>query len=160
MPMRPPAGAPSRWLAHAALAALAVAVAACGSGPIPGQSTTTTTTTTTSSGGGCTAATAKSSVTVDATTSLKFIPATVCLKAGGTVTWVNTGAIPHTTTDEPNLASNKANAALPAGATGWNDLLPHSGSKASVTLKTPGTYKYFCIPHELLGMLGQITVVS
>jgi plastocyanin len=23
-----------------------------------------------------------------------------------------------------------------------------------------GLYKYFCIPHETLGMLGQITVVS
>ncbi|HUY60948.1 MAG TPA: plastocyanin/azurin family copper-binding protein [Candidatus Dormibacteraeota bacterium] len=158
MPMRPPVGAPSRWLARCTLAPLVLLVAACGSGPIPGQSTTTTTTTT--AGGGCTAATAKSSVTVDATTSLKFIPATACLKAGGTVTWVNTGAIPHTTTDEPALASNKADAALPAGATGWNQLLPHGGSKFTLTLKVPGTYKYFCIPHELLGMVGQITVVS
>ena len=159
MRMRPPVGATSRWLARCTLPTLALLVAACGSGPIPGQSTTTTTTTA-SSGGGCTAATAKTSITIDATTSLKFAPATACLKAGGTVTWVNTSSLPHTTTDEPSLAANKADAALPAGATGWNQLLPHAGSKFSLTLKTPGTYKYFCIPHELLGMVGQITVVS
>ena len=30
----------------------------------------------------------------------------------------------------------------------------------SLKFTVAGTYKYFCIPHELLGMVGQITVVS
>jgi plastocyanin len=144
-------------------ASAALLVAACGTGPIPGQSTTTTSTSTstssTSTSGGCSAATAQTAVTVDATDALKFSPASVCLKAGGTITWKNVGNIFHTTTDEAALAANPANAELPSGATGWNHPLNPGGS-FSLKLTVPGTYKYFCIPHETLGMLGQITVVS
>jgi plastocyanin len=145
-------------------ASSAVLLAACGTGPIPGQSSTSTTSTSTStsstsSSGGCSAATAQAAVTVDATDALKFSPASVCLKAGGTITWKNVGNIFHTTTDESALAANPANAELPSGATGWNHPL-NPGASFSLKLTVPGTYKYFCIPHETLGMLGQITVVS
>jgi len=143
-------------------ASTAVLLAACGTGPIPGQSSTSTTSTSTSStssSGGCSAATAQAAVTVDATDALRFVPASVCLKAGGTITWKNVGNIFHTTTDESALAANPANAELPSGATGWNHPL-NPGASFSLKLTVPGTYKYFCIPHETLGMLGQITVVS
>ncbi len=144
-------------------ATAAVLVAACGTGPIPGQSATTTTGTSSSSSsgasGGCTAATAQTAVTVDTTNSLKYAPASVCLKVGGTVTWKNVGNVFHTTTDEASLAASAADAALPSGATGWNHAL-NPGASFSLKLTVAGTYKYFCIPHESLGMLGQITVVS
>ena len=32
------------------------------------------------------------------------------------------------------------------------------GESYELTLETPGTYRYFCIPHEQLGMKGTITV--
>ena len=152
---------PSLFLGLLAASA-ALLLAACGTGPIPGQpttSTTSTSTSSTSSSGGCSAATAKTAVTVDATNSLRFVPASVCLKAGGTITWKSVSDIFHTTTDESALAANPANAELPPGATGWNHPL-NPGTSFSLKLTVPGTYKYFCIPHETLGMLGQITVVS
>lgn len=158
----PTARRPPLLLGLAALGA-ALLVAACGTGPIPGQpagaSGTPGSTTSTTSSGGCTATNAQSAVTVDATNSLKFVPASVCLKAGGTITWKNVGNLPHTTTDEASLAANPADAALPSGASPWNHPL-NPGVPFSLKLTVPGTYKYFCIPHELLGMLGQITVVS
>ena len=161
---RPPFVRPSMLFGALAVAS-AVFLAACGTGPIPGQSSTQTSTSTSStstsssSSGGCTAANAQTAVTVDATNALKFVPATVCLKVGGTITWKNVGNIFHTTTDEKALAANPANAELPAGATGWNHPL-NPGASYSLKFTVAGTYKYFCIPHESLGMLGQITVVS
>ncbi|MHB1500455.1 MAG: cupredoxin domain-containing protein [Candidatus Dormibacteria bacterium] len=144
--------------------AAALLLAACGTGPIPGQSTSLTSTSSgsssgSSSSGGCTAANAKSAVTVIANNSFKFVPASVCLKVGGAITWKNTGNLPHTTTDIASLAANPANAVLPKGATGWNHAL-QPGVPYSLKFTVAGTYKYFCIPHELLGMVGQITVVS
>ncbi len=153
---------PPLLLGLAALGA-ALLVAACGTGPIPGQPAgaggTPGSSTSTTSSGGCTAASAQSAVTVDATNSLKFTPASVCLKAGGTITWKNVGNIFHTTTDDSALAASPGDAALPSGASSWNHPLNPGGS-FSLKLTVPGTYKYFCLPHESLGMLGQITVVS
>lgn len=47
---------------------------------------------------------------------------------------------------------------IPADAEPWNSdyLLP--GETFAVTLTVPGVYDYFCIPHELAGMLGRIVV--
>lgn len=133
---------------------------ACGTGPIPGQAAGQPSSSTTgSSSSSCTATTAQSSVTIDATDALRFVPDTACLKVGGTVTWKNTGTISHTTTDTPSLAAVAADAELPAGATAWSHPLP-PGASWSLKLTVAGTYKYFCIPHETLGMLGSITVVS
>ncbi|HVA20768.1 MAG TPA: plastocyanin/azurin family copper-binding protein [Candidatus Micrarchaeia archaeon] len=140
-----------------------LALAACGSGPIPGQPVGTATAATQPGGAGgstaCTAATAKPAVTIDATNAFKFSPASVCLKAGGTVTWKNVGNVYHTTTDMTSLAASAKDAAVPAGATGWNHPLPPAASW-SLALRTPGLYKYFCVPHESLGMLAQITVAG
>jgi plastocyanin len=112
-----------------------------------------------SSGTSATCSNPQSSVTIDATDSLRFSPASVCLKVGGKVTWKNTGTITHTTTDEASLAAKASDAALPSGATGWNHTLA-PGTSFTLKFTVAGLYKYFCIPHETLGMLGQITVVS
>ena len=144
-----------------AVAGVALLLSACGTGPIPGKASAQQTSPGASPGssGGCTAATAQTSVTIAASASLKFTPSAACLKAGGTVTWKNTGNISHTTTDEPSLAASPADSKLPAGATGWTHVLA-GGATFSLKLTVPGTYKYFCIPHETLGMVGSITVVS
>lgn len=143
-----------------ALVALALFVSACGTGPIPGQPAGQATSSSSSSTPtGCTTANAQASITIDATNSLKFVPATACLKTGGTVTWKSTSDITHTTTDEPSLAAVASDAAIPKGATGWNHILA-AGTSFSLKLTVPGTYKYFCIPHETLGMVASITVVS
>ncbi|HVC39617.1 MAG TPA: plastocyanin/azurin family copper-binding protein [Candidatus Dormibacteraeota bacterium] len=140
-----------------AVGGIALLLSACGTGPIPGQAGPQPAAT--SSGGGCTAANAQTSVTIDAGNNLKFSPATACLKTGGTVTWKNTGNILHTTTDTPSLAASAADSVLPKGATPWDHQLPAGGS-FSLKLTVPGTYRYFCKPHETLGMVASITVVS
>ena len=143
-----------------ALAALAFFMSACGTGPIPGQAAGQATSSSSSSTStGCTAANAQASITIDATDSLKFVPATACLKTGGTVTWKSTSSITHTTTDQLPLAAVASDAALPKGASGWNHILA-AGASFSLKLSVAGTYKYFCIPHETLGMVASITVVG
>ncbi|MGH7641754.1 MAG: cupredoxin domain-containing protein [Candidatus Dormibacteria bacterium] len=142
-----------------AVAGIALLMTACGTGPIPGGPSQPSPGSSGGSTSACTAATAQSSITIDAGDNLKFAPATACLKVGGTVTWKNTGDVAHTTTDTPSLAAVAADSVLPAGAAAWSHPLP-AGSSWSLKLTVAGTYKYFCIPHETLGMLGSITVVS
>lgn len=47
---------------------------------------------------------------------------------------------------------------IPEGAASWNSgfLLP--GQHFEVTLLRPGVYDYYCIPHEMAGMVGRIIV--
>jgi plastocyanin len=144
-----------------AVGAIALLLAACGTGPIPGQpSSQATAASSGSSSGSCTAATAQSAVTVDAGDDLKFSPASVCLKVGGTITWKNTGDISHSITDDAADAAVASDALLPPGAKSWNHDPLAGGASWSLKFTVAGKYKYFCIPHETLGMLGSITVVS
>jgi plastocyanin len=109
---------------------------------------------------GCTASRSKSTVTVDATSAFRFVPASVCLRLNGTVTWTNTTTdLDHTSTDEPSLAANPSDASIPPGGHGWNLTLP-SGHSAHLTFRMAGVYRYFCIVHEAIGMLGVVVVVS
>lgn len=47
---------------------------------------------------------------------------------------------------------------IPAAAEPWDTdfLLP--GESVEVTLRAPGVYDYYCIPHELAAMVGRIVV--
>jgi plastocyanin len=45
-----------------------------------------------------------------------------------------------------------------ADAISHDDYLNAPGETYSVTLKTPGTYGYYCEPHQGGGMVGTITV--
>ena len=96
---------------------------------------------------------------MDATSSYRFVPAVVCLRVGGTVTWTNTTEdADHTSTDEPSLAASASDATIPQGGLGWNLRLP-SGRSEHRTFKIAGVYRYFCIPHETVGMVGVVDVV-
>jgi hypothetical protein len=64
------------------------------------------------------------------------------------VTWTNTGSVQHTVTDDPSKAVNAADAAPPSGAPAWDSGPVNGDQTFSHTFTTPGTYKYFCIPHE------------
>ena len=74
-----------------------------------------------------------------------FSPANITVEPGTTVTWVQSGNNPHTTTSYDGL---------------WDSGILEGGSGAtySFTFQEPGTYDYFCIPHEDLGMVGSVTV--
>lgn len=99
--------------------------------------------------------------TVEMTDEFTFVPVEIVLKAGGKVTWVNSSEMTtHTSTADRKKAADAANVELPPGTKPWNSRFMDPGERFSVTFDEPGTYRYFCIPHEKLGMLGTIRVVG
>ncbi|HQU16732.1 MAG: cupredoxin domain-containing protein [Gammaproteobacteria bacterium] len=91
---------------------------------------------------------------------LTFEPQVLTVRAGQTVEWRNGSLLVHTVTADPALAANTKDVALPAGAKPFNsgDLKP--GAVFRHTFRVPGRYRYFCIPHEGAGMIGNIVVTG
>lgn len=88
-----------------------------------------------------------------------FQPKQLTIRAGQSVEWNNTAALEkHTVTADLSLAKKPQDVALPAGAEPFNsgDLKP--GQRFRHTFSVPGNYRYFCIPHESMGMVGEIDV--
>ena len=94
-----------------------------------------------------------------------FEPSVAAVDAGAEITFTNEGDEPHSVTAYQD--------SVPAGADffssgGFNteeaardnvgDTLIAPGDAFTLTLDEPGTYKYFCIPHEDHGMKGEIQV--
>jgi plastocyanin len=85
------------------------------------------------------ATTASNSVAISG---MQFQPATIRVKAGEKITWINNATMPHTVTS-PNyglLASQRLN----------------RGSVFSHTFEQPGTYTYYCALHP--SMTGRVIV--
>ncbi len=76
-----------------------------------------------------------------------FDEADITVPVGTTVTWVQNGDNPHTTTSYDGL---------------WDSGLMAGGSRGtfSFTFDEPGTYTYYCRPHEAMGMVGTVTVAG
>ena len=74
-----------------------------------------------------------------------FDKADITIEPGTTVTWVQRGQYGHTTTSYDGL---------------WDSGLIEGGTEGtySYTFEEPGTYEYFCRPHEEVGMVGTVTV--
>jgi plastocyanin len=89
---------------------------------------------------------------------IAFSPKEVRIKAGQTVRWINTTTQIHTVTTDPALAANPINAAVPTGATPFHSGNIEGGASFSMKLVVPGTYKYFCKPHETMGHVGTVIV--
>lgn len=70
-----------------------------------------------------------------------FTPATLTIKSGETVTFINEDAAPHTAT-----ATNKS----------FDTKRLNKGASASLTFSNPGSFDYFCKFHRK--MKGRITV--
>ncbi len=92
------------------------------------------------------AALAQESVTVSMEDNY-FDQANITVEPGTTVTWVQNGENPHTSTSYDGL---------------WDSGLIEGGAEGSVsyTFEEPGTYSYFCGPHEDQGMVGTVTVTG
>ena len=91
-------------------------------------------------------------------TIMKFVPERVTINAGETVRWDNTSVVPHTVTAVHKLAKRSKDVELPKGAEQFNsgNLAAHKVYEHKFTV--PGTYRYFCIQHEMLGMEGEVIV--
>jgi plastocyanin len=99
-------------------------------------------------------------VTVRMTSRDTFVPKTLTIKVGDTVVWENDSPGVHTVTDNSALASAKQDASMPAGTEPFNSGPIEAGQQYSHTFMAPGTYKYFCVPHEADGMVGTIIVTK
>ncbi len=94
-----------------------------------------------------------------------FDPETLTVAPGTSVTFVNESEEAHTVTayeDElpdgaPYFASGGFDSESAARADLADGLVP-SGETYEVTLDEPGTYRYFCVPHEGEPMRGTIVV--
>jgi plastocyanin len=87
-----------------------------------------------------------------------YEPVGLLIQPGQTVRWTNKdpGNAHTATAYHPDNDGHPLR--IPAGAESWNSdyLLPDKSF--SIVLTVPGVYDYFCIPHELAGMVGRIVV--
>jgi plastocyanin len=79
-----------------------------------------------------------------------FQPESLNVFTGDTITWVNKGHIPHTTTSGVD--------GKPDGL--WDTKHLARGESFSYVFSQPGTYRYFCRPHHGLGMKGVVVVTN
>lgn len=98
------------------------------------------------------------SAVVETTNRLRFLPDTVRIRTGETVRWRNSSDLVHTVTADSGRALRPVSVHLPASAKPFHsgDLRP--GEEFQHTFRVPGTYRYFCVPHELAGMVGVVIV--
>ncbi|MDO5758621.1 MAG: plastocyanin/azurin family copper-binding protein [Rhodobacterales bacterium] len=89
-----------------------------------------------------------------------FDPYGLMIQSGQTVRWTNRdkGNSHTATTYDPRI--NDRPRRIPKGATPFNSdyLLPDESFE--VTLVVPGVYDFYCIPHEMSGMVGRIIVAG
>lgn len=89
-----------------------------------------------------------------------FKPDEVTIKVGDTVQWTNRSVVEHTVTCDPAKAKDKAHVALPAGATAFDSGMLKQDTPWSQTFTVPGTYRYFCIEHEMMPMFATVIVTA
>jgi plastocyanin len=87
-----------------------------------------------------------------------YTPAKVAIKVGDTVQWVNGGETVHSVSTTAANAQNRKDTSMPKGAVAFDSGFIPPGGDYSYTFTVPGTYRYFCLPHEKAGMVGVIVV--
>jgi plastocyanin/uncharacterized membrane protein len=97
-------------------------------------------------------------VVVTMTDDMTFMPATLTIPVGTTVRWENHSKDTHTVTADPARASDAKEILLPGGAEPFDSGKVRPGGSYSITFVVTGTYKYVCVPHEMMGMMGRIDV--
>jgi plastocyanin len=86
-----------------------------------------------------------------------FDPIGVYVQPGTTVRWIARENVHTTTAYHPS--NDHHSLRIPEGAAPWDSgFLVKPGATFDVTLKVPGVYDYFCVPHEGAGMVGRIVV--
>ena len=114
---------------------------------------------------GCLNGPSSSIQTVTMPDDLTFEPKTATIETGETVTWTNESDIEHTVTayegeipDEATYFASGGFESERAARNRVNEGLIAPGEDYEHTFDQPGTYGYFCIPHESSGMVGTVRV--
>ena len=114
---------------------------------------------------GCLGGQSSAAQTVTMPGDLRFDPKTAMIEPGETVTWTNESDIDHTITayeDEiPDESAYFASGGFESERAARNRVtegLIAPGGDYEHTFEEPGTYGYFCIPHEGSGMVGTVRV--
>jgi amicyanin len=102
--------------------------------PTTGTTNTPTTTATQASNGKTV------TITTDSSGSFAFSPATLTIKAGTTVTWINNTAVGHTVTSDDGKSFDS----------GTSNPIAAQGGTFSFTFTTPGTFAYHCEIHPFM----------
>ena len=97
-------------------------------------------------------------VIVRMTDGLRFKPTRVVVHASDTVEWQNKSTLPHTVTADARRAAEGKEVILPPGAEPFDSGEIAAGGTYRHTFTVPGTYKYICVPHADLGMIGEVSV--
>lgn len=89
--------------------------------------------------------------------SVWFRPRGLLIQPGQTVRWTNrqAGNAHSSTAYHPD---NHKPLRIPQGAKSWNSDLLLPNQSFEVKFELPGVYDYFCMPHEMAGMVGRIVV--
>jgi plastocyanin len=106
--------------------------------------------------------------TIDMTDDLVFTPDSTAVAPGTTVVWENVGDIAHSVTayenDIPDDAEFFASGGLEsedAARNAYPDQGEVGGDESyEHTFEVEGTYEYFCIPHESVGMVASLEVTQ
>ncbi|HEX4936567.1 MAG TPA: plastocyanin/azurin family copper-binding protein [Gemmatimonadaceae bacterium] len=90
-------------------------------------------------------------------TEFAFEPSAVSVKAGDVVQFLQTGATPH------NIEFRETPAGVDLGTQKASPYLTTPNQKYEIAIDrkfAKGTYRFTCLPHEALGMNGQLTVTA
>ncbi len=148
------------------MAGLALVLAACGGEKKADNAAATTDSTAMSTPAMNAPATAGATHDVDMVmdgTQPKFQPASINVKAGDVIRFHNKSGGPHSVNFWPDSIPANAASAIsiaPASSALDSETMLEQDGVVTVTLKNAptGTYKFYCMPHLALGMVGQLTV--
>lgn len=98
------------------------------------------------------------SVIIEMTDENTYAPAHVTIRAGEAIEWTNPSSVFHTVTAAPDKAMDPSHVALPEGAEPFDSGRISPDETYQRSFDVPGSYTYFCIPHERAGMIGTIEV--
>ena len=89
-----------------------------------------------------------------------FDPFGILIEPGQTIRWTNRDKSNSHTATAYAAENDDHSRRIPEGAKAFDSdyLLPDESFE--VTLTVPGVYDYFCIPHEMSGMVGRIIVAE
>ncbi|MEO8226303.1 MAG: plastocyanin/azurin family copper-binding protein [Gemmatimonadota bacterium] len=148
------------------MAGLVLVLAACGGEKKADNAAATTDSTAMSTPAMTAPATAGATHDVDMVmdgTQPKFQPASINVKAGDVIRFHNKSGGPHSVNFWPDSIPANAASAIsitPASSALDSETILEQDGVVTVTLKNAptGTYKFYCMPHLALGMVGQLTV--